>query len=88
MSVSSVEVIMGRIQSASKESPIAVFTTRTGFLFNAVFANTVATQALIQKGTQRLVGVYDQTAPMEVVRQRLINLVKKAEASSVASDAA
>lgn len=68
MSISTMQVILGRIKSAQPESPIAVFTcsgTKTQGLLDAYFASTVATQRLLT--SPHLVGVYDcQDAPCRV----------------------
>ncbi|NKI17418.1 hypothetical protein HCU74_08310 [Spongiibacter sp. KMU-166] len=84
MSVSSVDVILGRIRSAPAESPIAVFTNRSGYLLNAVFANTVATQGLIHGHCPRLVGVFDHRSPIDAVARQLNAVSGNAEALSVA----
>ena len=67
MSISSVEIIMGRIRSATRESPIAVFRVANGL--NAVFANTVLCQQ--QLTSQNLIGVYDATLDLRKVQRRL-----------------
>lgn len=64
MSVSSLEIIQERIESAVKSSPIAVFKyMRKGFIeYNAVFANTYKTQQDIKEKDRRLVGCYSGKA--------------------------
>lgn len=60
MSVSSLEIIQERIESAKKSSPIAVFKyMRQGLIeYNAVFANTYETQQRIKEKDRTLVGCY------------------------------
>lgn len=60
MSVSSLEIIQERIESAKKNSPIAVFKyMRQGLIeYNAVFANTYETQGRIKEKDRTLVGCY------------------------------
>jgi len=60
MSVSSLEIIQERIESAKKSSPIAVFKYMCQGLieYNAVFANTYKSQQRIKEKDRTLVGCY------------------------------
>jgi hypothetical protein len=60
MSISSIEVIKGRILTATKNSKIAVFKDmKDGELaLDAVFDNTIATQKRIELGCEKYVGSY------------------------------
>jgi hypothetical protein len=61
MSISSLEVIEERIESAKHNSPIAVFKySRLGVIvYNAVFADTYETQQRIKGKDKTLVGCYN-----------------------------
>lgn len=48
MSVSTITVVKSRIRAATMHSPIAVFQTGLTNRYDAVFANTVKTKALIK----------------------------------------
>ena len=60
MSISSVSIIMKRIQGAEHNSRIAVFRKKINgkWRLNAVFANTVHAEARIRDGDPSLIGVY------------------------------
>lgn len=76
MSVSTVDIIMGRIVSARKDSPIAVFKVMDGDkkgCLDAVFAATVNTQKLINNNHPGLVGVFDQTMDRDDVESKLLS---------------
>lgn len=64
-------VIMDRIKSAEPTSAIAVFRTPGGFC-RAVFANTVTTQAAIQRGDSGLVGIYHKHMHLGDVRDEIV----------------
>ena len=76
MSVSTIDIIMSRIKSASKASPIAVFKLdekgKSKGKLNAVFGATVKTQELIKNNDNLLVGVYDNTMDESAIRAELI----------------
>ena len=75
MTTSTIETIMDRIKSANFDSPIAVFKEHPNRL-SAVFANTVTSQRMIQRGVD-LVGVYHKGNIMYEVKQQLHEAVKK-----------
>ena len=78
MSVSTIDVIIGRIQSATSESAIAVFSCDKANCLNAVFANTVASRKLISNGLNLdLVGVFDKTMDFVDVKHRLFQAALK-----------
>ena len=58
MSISTVQLIAGRIKAATEESPIAVFTTNIPGKLNSVFASTVYGQKAIKTKRAQLVGVF------------------------------
>ena len=70
MAISKVSLIMDRISSATKRSPIAVFKTDDGKL-SAVFAATVETQKLIDRGDSKLIGIYHKGHKMYKVKKFL-----------------
>lgn len=57
MSISLVSVISDRIKSAREDSPIAVFTTRSG-LYDAMVAGTAYADKRIREGGKDFVGVF------------------------------
>lgn len=73
MTISSVDVIMGRIHTAMYDSPIAVFKSK-GKL-DAVFAATAKTQNRIKSGDVNLIGVYNGTMKQKDIRDTLLELV-------------
>ena len=69
MTIALPEVIMKRIRSATKKSPIAVFKTFEGKL-DSVFASTVKTKQRLETNPSNLVGVYDNCMdPRQVLFQ-------------------
>ena len=60
MSISTIEVIKGRISSATKGSKIALFKAmKNGELaIDAVFDNTISTQKRINEGCEKYIGSY------------------------------
>lgn len=72
MSISTVEIIMGRIESATENSPIAVFKLeeKCGKL-NAVFGDTVITQQQIKSGHKDLIGVFHKGMDLIAVKRQL-----------------
>lgn len=79
VSLSTLEVTMGRIAAATEESPIAVFCTDRRLLLNAVFAGTLKTNELIEGRSRRLIGIYHGRMPLDVVRNELRTWLGEAE---------
>ena len=81
MTVSSVPLIMSRIKSASPRSKIAVFKTRAPETnepaLDAVFANTVMTEARIQSHDRNLVGVYWRDSNQRDTREKLYRALEQ-----------
>lgn len=77
MSNCTLQHTMMRIAGAPPESPIAVFSDGKPGHLNAVFANTVHTQAMIARGSTAYIGTFDKTMCMETVRQHLHSHVPK-----------
>ena len=75
MSVSSIQVIMDRIASATETSPIAVFKVpeKCGKL-EAVFGATVMTQKKITEGDPDLVGVFHKGMDRFSVKSQLASV--------------
>lgn len=78
MSISNLNIVMGRIMAATASSPIAVFREEGG-KFNAIFAATATFIPFVHKHRNSFVGVYYKDSPIA----DLTDLV--AEANSVAS---
>lgn len=72
MSISTVEIIMGRIESATDKSPIAVFrlAKKCGKL-KAVFGATAITQQQINSGHKDLIGVFHKSMDLSAVKRQL-----------------
>lgn len=58
MSLANLEITIGRIKSATKDSPIACFRTPVPELIDSMFADTIRTQRLIDNNDPDLIGVY------------------------------
>ena len=71
MSVSTVDIIMRRIASATEESPIAVFHAPEKGKLNAVFGATSATQEQI-KTDDGFIGMFHRGMNAKNVRSDLI----------------
>lgn len=74
MSLMAVPHILERIRGATRQSPIAVFIPEQRPLepaLDAVFANTVITQRIIEEGSSRLIGVYDRSMDLGSIHDRL-----------------
>jgi len=71
MSISSVRNIMVRIAGAAPISPIAVFDIGEWEFADAVFAATVVTQSRLARSDLRLIGVFDNTMPLRLVRDQI-----------------
>ena len=72
MSESRPAIILGRIESARKESPIAVFKCRKPGCLNAVYATAAASRQQIQDGFG-LVGVFHQEMDLNKVHIKLLD---------------
>lgn len=70
--------VMGRIASATPESPIAVTCTRGGF--RSFFAATAYAPKAIEQEQEKdkMVGVFDQTMDPDKVRRQLYDALIKA----------
>lgn len=70
--MSTVEIIMGRIEMATEESPIAVFRppVKCGRL-NAVFGATVITKQQIAEGGSNLIGLFHKRMDLVNVKRQL-----------------
>lgn len=86
MSISTVPIIMGRIESATEDSPIAVFRPKPGAdcpsgiggKLDAVFASTVKSVSLI-RSSNRLVGVFHNAMDASKVKARLVRAAQQGE---------
>ena len=79
MSISTVSTILGRIEVAEPDSPIAVFYDPTGRL-DAMFANTIETQKAIESRFPPLVGIYDNSMDLKSVRGELLEILAQVAA--------
>jgi len=80
MSLCNIDHILIRIASAHPEHPIAVF-RNVGDIYPrdrlyAVFGDTALTQLWIRRGTNRLIGVFDQTMDAFLIRRQLLNALE------------
>ncbi|MGH1372960.1 MAG: hypothetical protein ACRBBW_13050 [Cellvibrionaceae bacterium] len=71
MSKATIEVIMGRINAATEESQIAVFTCGESGKMIAVFANTKITQDRIARGDSNYVGSFHKHSDVKGIRSVL-----------------
>lgn len=71
MSISTVSIIMGRVEVATPWSAIAVFDVGSDEMANAVFAATAKTKQLIDVRPPDLIGVFDKTMSASVVRNAI-----------------
>lgn len=71
MSLSTVEIIMGRIEVASSESRLAVLKTGTKFL-DVFFADTITGQTKIKENKKNLIGIFDKTMNQRTIKGQLI----------------
>ena len=76
MSISLVDIIMGRIYTAHEDSPISVFSLpeKNGYL-NAVFGATV-TSRYQAKTDPRFVGTFDRSMDMKEVKRLLLDAAR------------
>lgn len=79
MSISTVEIIIGRIDSASEKSPIAVFKLPNpdGEKLEAVFGATTATMQRIKSGDKLFLGNYHNGMDREQTKANLKNAARK-----------
>jgi len=77
MSDATLRHIMARIEFATKESPIAVFTSEFKGNLNAVFGATIHTKQLIASGDKTYVGSYDKFSDMDAVVKKLGGMINK-----------
>lgn len=70
MSISTIDIVMGRIEVASEESPIAVFKTKERGLYEAQFASTVFGKKRVKKD-KALIGVFHNKMPKSMVKARI-----------------
>jgi len=72
MSISSINVIMRRIDVATIKSPIAVFTIpEERIKLNAVFGATKVTKDAVIKNNDTFVGMYNRTMDTTLIRKEL-----------------
>jgi hypothetical protein len=71
MSLMSVMHTMDRIKFATTSSPIAVFRCDKVGLVNAVFANTIQTQRMIEEKDPNLIGVYHSSMDIPEINRAL-----------------
>lgn len=76
MSISTVNVIMGRVSVATPDSPIAVFIEPSGDL-NACFGATIRTKKQIADKHPGLVGVFHNEMKPTVVKSKILNAINK-----------
>jgi len=74
MSISTLEQALVRIEGAFPESPIAVFKCKLEDKVSTVFASTVKTKEILEKGSPALIGVFDNT--MENARETIKQFIK------------
>lgn len=78
MSLSRPNIILGRIEIASEESPIAVLTPNIkGETLDAFFFATASGQTYIQQNEHKLIGIFDNTMNPKEVKNILLTAVKK-----------
>lgn len=77
MSVSSIQVIMNRIKSATPESPIAVF-CYNGEL-NALFANTLWSASIMTETKAELIGIFNMHMDAHGIECRLRKATRLSE---------
>lgn len=69
--------VMGRIEIATKESPIAVFRSEFPEKLNAVFGATVRTKNLIEAKDKDFIGIFDKTMDLYKIEKKLHGFIKK-----------
>ena len=77
MSHATLKHIMARIEFATKESPIAVFTSEFKGNLNAVFGATIHTKQLIASGDKTYIGTFDKFSETDAVVKKLSGMINK-----------
>ena len=77
MSHATLKHIMERIEFATKESPIAVFTSEFKGNLNAVFGATIHTKQLIASGDKTYIGTFDKFSETDAVVKKLSRMIIK-----------
>jgi hypothetical protein len=77
MSHATLKHIMARIEFATKESPIAVFTSEFKGNLNAVFGSTIYTKQLIASGDKTYIGTFDKNGDLDAVKAYLDGFINK-----------
>ena len=72
MSISTVDMIIGRIKLATAESPISVFRCHVPGRLNAVFSNTVLTRKMVASGGYGYVGTFTRDDNLIDLKSKLI----------------
>ena len=73
MSISTPDIIMGRIRVATKQSPIAVFEHPEPGLLRAVFGATDETR---REGDKHLIGIYHNRMSPAKIKKELIKAAR------------
>jgi hypothetical protein len=77
MSHATLKHIMERIEFATKESPISVFTSEFKGKLDAVFGATIHTKQLIASREKTYIGTFDKFSDMDAVRAYLDVFINK-----------
>jgi len=77
MSDATLKHIMERIEFATKESPIAVFTSEFRGKLDAVFGATIHTKQLIASGDKTYIGTFDKFSDTDAVVKKLSGMIIK-----------
>ena len=74
MSISSADVIISRIKSATAHSKIAVFRSKRKEMLNAVFADTIESRRILKLKNKNFIGIYyNDGSDLEILHKKLIN---------------
>ena len=74
MSVSTIEIILGRIKTSTICSPILVLSSKESGKLKAVFAGTVWSRKLVKNKDKSIVGVFNR----DMDQERIKRILKKA----------
>lgn len=77
MSQCTLNTIMGRIASATRKSPIAVFNSPEKKTLECMFAKTVATQRRLDDSIVGLVGIFHKDLKKDKVKKRLQKVINE-----------
>jgi len=77
MSHATLKHIMERIEFATNESPIAVFTSEFKGKLDAVFGATIYTKQLIASGDKTYIGTFDKFSDTDAVVKKLSGMINK-----------